>query len=74
MAAAVGKTVAEMFGEFLREAAVLTAVFLPMDWILVEKNAVSWTFVWVAAGLSTRLLAAGVVLEKVRRKEEPGEL
>jgi len=66
VAAESRKTVAEMFGDFLREAAVLTAVFLPMDWILVEKNDLTWRFIWNTAGLSLGLLVLGIVIEKVR--------
>jgi len=55
-----------MFGDFLREAAVLTAVFLPMDWILVEKNDLTWRFIWNTAGLSLGLLVLGIVIEKAR--------
>jgi hypothetical protein len=61
-----------MFGEFLREAAVLTSVFLPMDWILVEKNTVSWAFASATLAVSVGLLAAGVIIERVRPEEEPG--
>ena len=64
MAAESRKTVAEMFGEFLREAAVLTAVFIPMDWILVEKNAISWAFASATVGVSAGLLAAGVIIDE----------
>jgi hypothetical protein len=66
VAAEVRKTVAEMFGDFWREAAVLTAVFLPMDWILVEKNVLTWTFFLNSVGLCLGLLVFGIVIERVR--------
>ncbi len=60
-----------MIGEFLREAAVLVAVFLPLEWLLRPPQ--SLTF-WEAFGkismyvfLMLGLLALGMVVE-VRRK------
>jgi hypothetical protein len=32
------KTVGEMLGEFLREAAVLTAVFIPLDRVMLGDS------------------------------------
>jgi len=60
------KTVLEMFGEFCREAAVLTAVFIPLDLILVER---SLTLVWGIAilGISGSLLTLGMAVERWRK-------
>jgi hypothetical protein len=55
----------EMIGEFMREAAVLVAVFMPLDMTIEGKP---WTGARVAgtAVISLGLLAAGVIIEKFR--------
>ncbi len=60
------KTTAEMGGVFLREAAVLTAVFIPLDLVMMgESLTVGW---WTAIlGIAGGLLAAGMSLERMRK-------
>jgi hypothetical protein len=60
------KTILEMFGEFCREAAVLTAVFMPLDLILIER---SLTLAWGVAilGISGGLLTLGMAMERWRK-------
>jgi hypothetical protein len=60
------KTVAEMLGEFLREAAVLLAVFIPLEAVF-RKEAFSWW--WVCGTLAllvVPILVAGMVIERRR--------
>jgi hypothetical protein len=59
--------VAEMLGEFLREAGVLLAVFIPLDLALQQHTL---TFGWGVAivVLPVTLLTLGIVLERVRRQ------
>ena len=59
------KSVLEMFGEFCREAAVLTAVFIPLDFVLIDA---ALTLVrWIAIlGISGGLLAIGMACERWR--------
>jgi hypothetical protein len=60
------KTTAEMGGEFLREAAVLTAVFIPLDFVMVSEPLTVWA--WIAIlGISGGSFAAGVAVERVRK-------
>ena len=53
------KSVLEMFGEFCREAAVLTAVFIPLDLVLIDRPL---TLGWIVAilGMAGGLLAIGI--------------
>jgi drug/metabolite transporter (DMT)-like permease len=55
----------EMIGEFMREAAVLVAVFMPLDMTIEGKP---WTGARLAgaAVISLGLLAVGVTIEKLR--------
>ena len=61
------KTVAEMFGEFLREAAVLTAVFLPMDRVVGQREDLTWSWLWITVSISLLLFAVGVMLDLLRK-------
>lgn len=61
------KTVAEMLSEFLREAAVLTAVFLPMDRVVAQRADFTWRWVWITLATSAGLLCVGILLEQFRR-------
>jgi hypothetical protein len=56
------RTAGEMIGEFLREAAVLVAVFLPLDRMLTNSPL---TLGWYVAilGLSGSLLGVGILVE-----------
>jgi len=65
------KTIAEMLGEYLREAAVLSGVFIPLDRVLGQKANLTWDYVWVTLGLSAGLLAAGIIME--RRRPQRGD-
>ena len=67
--AAQPKIIAEMFGEYLREAAVLVGVFAILD-KLVEGREVTWT--WAVTGLSASLalLVVGIPLERARRRTD----
>jgi len=61
------KTVAEMLGEFFREASVLTAVFVPLDLVLMDRPlTVSWGV--VILGMSGGLLTIGMALERTRKR------
>ncbi len=55
-----------MVGEFFREAAVLTAVFIPLDRVLLgEPLTLGW---WITIiGLSGGSLAVGVAFERWRK-------
>jgi hypothetical protein len=55
-----------MFGEFCREAAVLTAVFIPLDLVLIDRPL---TPAWGVAilGISGGLLTLGIVVERWRK-------
>ena len=55
-----------MLGEFFREAAVLTAVFIPLDRMLIGEPLTVWS--WFAIiGISGGSLAVGVVFERRRK-------
>ena len=60
------KSVAEMFGEFLREAAVLVAVFMPLDQMVTQQR---FTWVWICCTLlmSSTLLVTGMIVERGRK-------
>jgi len=66
------KSIAEMLGEYLREAAVLSGVFIPLDRVLGQKANLTWSYVWVTLGLSAGLLAAGIIMERRRPQGENG--
>ena len=60
--------IAEMVGEFLREAAVLVAVFIPLDLAISDDH--NLTFWWGVAivVLPVGFFAAGVWIERTRRQ------
>ena len=58
------KEVIEMFGEFLREAAVLVPVFFLLEYGINGK--LSLNFVLLVLSLSLLLLILGIICEKVR--------
>ena len=60
------KSVSEMFGEFCREAAVLTGVFIPLDLILVDRALTLGSGI-VILGISGGLLTLGMALERLRK-------
>jgi hypothetical protein len=57
------KSVGEIFGECLREAAVLTAVFLPLDFIFANLP-LTFLRILMIMTVSGSLLAGGIVLER----------
>ena len=61
------KTIAEMISEYLREAAVLFAVFIPLDRILSQGKTFTRQWFWITVGVSAILLLAGITLERVRQ-------
>jgi hypothetical protein len=60
------KSVAEMIGEILREAAVLAPVFIPMDRIVSQEKTFNWRWFWTTVGISVILGSSGVTLELLR--------
>jgi hypothetical protein len=60
------KSIAEMIGEYLREAAVLVGVFSILD-KLVQGHEMSSGWVVAAAGTSLCLLAVGIMIEHRRK-------
>ena len=60
------KTIAEMISEYLKEAAVLVAVFIPLDRILLQGKTFIRQWFWITVGVSAVLLVAGITLERVR--------
>jgi len=58
-------SVAKMLGEFLREAAVLLVIFVPLEWLRRdERHGLLW---WLGAMLlSISLLVAGIWIERAR--------
>ena len=61
------KSAAEMIGEYLREAAVLVAVFAILD-KLVEGHAVTLTWSVSAIAISLVLLVVGIEIERRRSR------
>ena len=61
------KTTAEMISEYLREASVLVAVFIPLDRILSQGKAFTLRWFWITVGVSVVLLAVGIAVERVRK-------
>lgn len=60
------KTIAEMFGEFFREAAVLTAVFIPLDRVILGEPLTVWLWLAIIA-ISGGSLAVGITVERRRK-------
>ena len=54
-----------MFGEFLREAAVLVAVFIPLDVVMTTKS-LTFAHLLSTLALSGTLLVVGMYLETSR--------
>jgi len=66
------KSVAEMMGEMLRDAAVLVAVFVPLDVVLALKVALVWetTMLLIESTLIVCAVLAivGMVIERRRER------
>ncbi len=60
------KTIAEMLGEFFREASVLTAVFVPLDRLLMGEPLTSLLSIAIL-GISGGSLAIGIAFERRRK-------
>jgi hypothetical protein len=60
------KSLLEMFSEFFREAAVLTAVFIPLDRLLMDEPLTIGLWITII-GISGGSLALGFVLERKRK-------
>lgn len=58
-------SVLEMLGEFLREAAVLVLVFVPLE-LYKPGHQISLKWYLCIIGLSVTLLLSGVFLERIR--------
>ena len=59
--------IAEMLAEALREAAVLVAVFCPLETTFSDKPMTqAWVVKMVAVAMA--LLVTGVILERIRRR------
>lgn len=56
-----------MLGDFLREMAVLYAVFIPLERIMIQQAPLTIAWLVTILGLSGGLLVGGLLLE-VRRK------
>jgi hypothetical protein len=61
------KSIIEMLGEFFREAAVLTAVFIPLDRALLGEPLTIWAVITII-GISGGSLALGIGLERRRKR------
>ena len=57
-----------MLGEFLREAAVLTAVFVPLVRLVEQEKPLTFTWLFTTLIVSLVLLAVGILIE-VRIRE-----
>ena len=60
--------IARMLGEFLREAAVLTAVFVPLVRLVEQEKPLTFTWLFTTLIVSLVLLAVGILIE-VRIRE-----
>jgi hypothetical protein len=58
-------TPAEMIAELLRDAAVLVAVFAPLD-MFVTNRPLTWVRILITVALVLALAAAGIVIEVKR--------
>ena len=63
--AAERKTVAEMVGEFFREAALLVGVFIPLDMVFSEKP-LSHAVLAFGTVIFLLCLSLGILIERVR--------
>ena len=60
------KSVPEMGAEFLREAAVLVAVFVPMDIVLVQRVPLTLEDAVITLAMTAALLVPGMTIERWR--------
>lgn len=60
------KSAIEMLGEYLREAAVLSGVFIPLDRILGQRANLGWSYVGMTLVISVGWLIAGILMETRR--------
>jgi len=55
-----------MFGEFLREAAVLVPVFFLLEYAIKYDGKLTLSFTLIVLSLSLLLLTLGIICEKLR--------
>ena len=60
------KDVIEMFGEFLREAAVLVPVFFLLEYAIKYDGKLSFNFILIVFSFTLLLLILGIICEKMR--------
>lgn len=60
------KDIAEMFGEFFRDAAVLVTVFLPLEFAIKGNGNISFFSLAIFLCLALLLLGMGIICEKAR--------
>lgn len=58
--------IAELFAEFLREAAVLVGVFAPLD-AVIQRRPLTALNIWTTVVLVGALLGLGIYIEVKRR-------
>jgi hypothetical protein len=58
---------AKMAGDFLREAAVLIFVFIPLD-LAINKEPITIRWGLAMVGLTTLFLGVGMLVERKRRE------
>jgi hypothetical protein len=56
-----------MVADFLREAAVLTAVFVPMDRVIGQRATFTADWFFVTSSISATLLVMGILIERFRK-------
>ncbi len=61
------QTVAQMLGEFVREAAVLVAVFAPVDIMAIQKTPLTLLDVFAILAVVGFLLVLGILIEVARK-------
>jgi hypothetical protein len=59
-------SIPEMLGDFLREASVLIAVFVPLD-LVIERKPIPPSRFWPAMLTAALFLIIGIALERTRR-------
>ena len=61
----IKEKVARMLGEFLRESAVLIAVFVPLVRLVEQEQPLTFWWLFITLVLSGGLLTAGILVEVV---------
>lgn len=63
------KSIAEMLGEVAREAAVLLALFIPLETVLIREEPLTWRRMGAIVAIAGGLLFVGIVTERLRPNE-----